>query len=585
VGSFKVRLAGYFALIALVPFVAAFQGFHSLADKSETRRADAVLESGLRSALVAYGEDLRGTQRTAAGLARRPSLQRALAKGNRQQVARIVAPVPNVVVVGRGGLRVGHVPPNGVPQVVSIVGPTRPLGKVTAVLPLDEETAGRIRRRAGLQPGQRVAFLPLSTVEPGKPSMLDVRGAEYRAIASEGLRDPQSRALVVLASQSAIDDAAASIGKRLVLTMFAILLFLLLIAYFEGRSIVRTLGRLVAATNDIAHGRLDRRVDVRGPDEFARLSRAFNEMADQLEARIRELDDGRRRLRDVTVRFGEALGATHDIDELLRLVVETAVEATGARGGALLRDNHEVFRKGDPDSGVRRLEFHLSAGDESFGRLVLTAESFSQEQTETAEWFVNQARTALANARHHSTVQRQALVDTLTGLANRRLCEAALEKEIGRADRFGEPFTLVVGDIDDFKTVNDRYGHQTGDEVLKEFARALQETVRDIDLAGRWGGEEFVVGLPGTDLAGGARLAERVRAAFAERKIEAPSREQFRVTATFGVAEFDGRGGLLHLLAAADAALYRAKRAGKDRVATATSSAPEPSVKVASLGG
>ena len=583
-GSFKVRLAGYFALIALVPFVAAFQGFHSLADKSETRRADAVLESGLRSALVAYADDLRSTQRTAAGLARRPSLQRALARGNRRQVTRIVEPVPNVVVEGRGGLRVGRVPANGVPQVVSIVGPRRPLGKVTAVLPLDEATAGRIRRRAGLQPGERVAFLPLSAVEPGKATVLELGGAKYRAIASESLRDPQSRALVVLASQSEIDEAAASIGKRLVLTMFAILLFLLLIAYFEGRSIVRTLGRLVVATNDIAHGRLDRRVDVRGPDEFARLSRAFNEMADQLEARVRELDDERRRLRDVTVRFGEALGATHDIDELLRLVVETAVEATGASGGALLRDNHEVFRKGDPDAGVRRLEFHLSAGDETFGRLVLTADSFSQEQTETAEWFVNQARTALANARHHSTVQRQALVDTLTGLPNRRLCEAALGKEIGRADRFGEPFSLVVGDIDDFKNVNDRFGHQTGDEVLKEFARALQDTVRDIDLAGRWGGEEFVVGLPGTDLAGGAQLAERVRAAFAERTIEAPSGQRFHVTATFGVAEFDGRGGLLDLLAAADAALYRAKGAGKDRVATATSSAPEPSVKAASLG-
>jgi diguanylate cyclase (GGDEF)-like protein len=585
VGSFKVRLAGYFALIALVPFVAAFQGFHSLADKSETRRVDAVLESGLRSAIVAYGEDLRGTQRTAAGLAGRPSLQHALAKGNRRQVARIVARAPNVVVEGRRGLRVGRVPVNGVPQVVSIVGPTRPLGTVTAVLPLDEETAVRIGRRAGLQPGQRVAFLPESTVDPGKATMLKVDGAEYRAVASQGLRDPQSRALVVLASQSEIDEAAASIGKRLVLTMFAILLFLLLIAYFEGRSIVRTLGRLVAATNDIAHGRLDRRVDVRGPDEFARLSRAFNEMADQLEARIRELDDERRRLRDVTVRFGEALGATHDIDELLRLVVETAVEATGARGGALLRDSHEVFRKGDPDAGVRRLEFHLSAGDESFSRLVLTADSFSQKQTETAEWFVNQARTALANARHHSTVQRQALVDTLTSLANRRLCEAALEKEIGRADRFGEPFTLVVGDLDDFKNVNDRYGHQTGDEVLKEFARTLQETVREIDLAGRWGGEEFVVGLPGTDLAGGARLAERVRAALAQRAIEAPSGEHFHVTATFGVAEFEGRGGLLELLAAADAALYRAKRAGKDRVATATNSEPEPSVHAASLGG
>ena len=584
-GSFKVRLAGYFALIALVPFVAAFQGFHALAEKSETRRADAVLESGLRSAIVAYGEDLRGTRQTAVELSRRPSLQRALAKRNRQQVARIIAPVPNVVVKGPGGLRVGRAPANGVPQVVSILGPTGSLGKVTAVLPLDEKTASRIRRHAGLEPTQRVAFLPQSTIEEGQATMLEVDGTEYRAIASGGLRDPQSRALVVLASQSAIDEAAASIGKRLVLTMFGILVLLVLIAYFEGRSIVRTLGRLVAAANDLAHGRLDHRVDVRGPEEFARLSRAFNEMADQLEARMRELDDERRRLRDVTVRFGEALGATHDVDELLRLVVETAVEATGAGGGALFRDSHEVFRKGDPDAGVRRLEFHLSVGDESFGRLVLTADGFSKQQTETAEWFVNQARTALANARHHSTVQRQALVDTLTGLANRRLCEAALEKEIGRAGRFDEPFSLIVGDLDDFKNVNDRYGHQTGDEVLKEFADALQETAREIDLPGRWGGEEFVVGLPGTDLSGGAHLAERIRAALAERTIEAPNGERFHVTATFGVAQFDGRGGLLELLASADAALYRAKRAGKDRVATATSSAHEPSVHVASLGG
>jgi diguanylate cyclase (GGDEF)-like protein len=584
VGSFKVRLAAYFALIALVPFVAAFQGFHSLAKRSETRRVDAVLESGLRSAIAAYGEELRDARRTAAAVGHERSLQRALARRDRKAVARVVAGMPNIQVEGRGGLKVGQTPTRGVSQVVSIVGPGGPLGKVIVVLPLKDELATRIEQRAGLQPGQRVVFLAQARVDSGKPTTLSLGGTKYRALASTGLHDPESRTLVLLAPQSAIDAAAASIGKRLVLTMFAILVLLVLIAYLEGRSIVRTLGRLVAAANDVARGRLDRRVDVRGPDEFARLGRAFNEMADQLEARIRELDDERRRLRDVTVRFGEALAATHDIGELLRVVVETAMEATGARGGALLRDNHEVVRKGDPDAGVLRLEFHLSAADESFGRLVLTADSFSKEQTETAEWFVNQARTALENARHHRAVQRQALVDSLTGLANRRLCEAALEKEIGRADRFGEPLSLVVADIDDFKNVNDRYGHATGDEVLKEFARALQDTVREIDLAGRWGGEEFVVGLPGTDLAGGVRLAERVRAALAQRTVKAPNGERLRVTASLGVAEFDGHRGLTELLADADAALYRAKRGGKDRVATVTSSDQEPSVETASLG-
>jgi diguanylate cyclase (GGDEF)-like protein len=93
-----------------------------------------------------------------------------------------------------------------------------------------------------------------------------------------------------------------------------------------------------------------------------------------------------------------------------------------------------------------------------------------------------------------------------------------------------------------------------------------------------------VVGLPGTDLAGGVRLAERVRAALAERTIEAQNGERLRVTASFGVAEFDGRSGLAELLATADVALYRAKHAGKDRVATATSPEREPSVETASLG-
>jgi diguanylate cyclase (GGDEF)-like protein len=584
VGSFKVRLAAYFALIALVPFVAAFQGFHSLAKRSETRRMDAVLESSLRSAIAAYGAELRDTRRTAAALARERSLQRALARRNRKQIARLIAGMPNIRVEGPRGLKVGHPPTRGVSEVVSIVSPNGTLGKVIAVLPLRAALADRLGQSAGLPTKGHVAFLAQTRVAPGEATTLSLGGAKYRALASDGLRDAESRALVVLAPQSAIDDVAASIGKRLVLTMFAILLLLVLIAYVEGRSIVRTLGRLVAAANDVARGQLDRRVDVGGPDEFARLGRAFNEMADQLEARIRELDDERRRLRDVTVRFGEALAATHDIGELLRVVVETAMEATGARGGALLRGNHEVVRKGDPDAGVRRLEFHLSAGEESFGRLLLTADSFSKEQTETAEWFVSQARTALENARHHRAVQRQALVDSLTGLANRRLCEAALEKEIGRADRLGEALSVVVGDIDDFKNVNDRYGHPTGDEVLREFARALQDTVREIDLAGRWGGEEFVVGLPGTDLAGGVRLAERVRAALAERTIQVPNGVRLHVTASFGVATFDGRGGLRELMAAADAALYRAKGAGKDRVATATSSHREPSVETASLG-
>ena len=124
-------------------------------------------------------------------------------------------------------------------------------------------------------------------------------------------------------------------------------------------------------------------------------------------------------------------------------------------------------------------------------------------------------------------------------------------------------------DIDDFKDINDRWGHPTGDEVLKAVAEALQASVREIDLAGRWGGEEFALLLPGTDLQGGRDLAERVRRKLVRRKFIAPDGERIRITASFGVAAFPEAGTQDQLVAASDGALYEAKRSGKNRVAVA----------------
>ena len=183
---------------------------------------------------------------------------------------------------------------------------------------------------------------------------------------------------------------------------------------------------------------------------------------------------------------------------------------------------------------------------------------------------------ALDNARVHGIVERQALVDGLTGLANRRQAEDALEAELSRAQRFGGPLALVVADLDDFKAINDRHGHPAGDTVLRELADVLRENTREVDLAARWGGEEFVVLLPGTDAAGAAQLAERVRAALEGRTILSSEGVAIRATASFGVAAYPASGTAGELIAAADAALYRAKRAGKNAVANAAEPAPRP---------
>ncbi len=188
----------------------------------------------------------------------------------------------------------------------------------------------------------------------------------------------------------------------------------------------------------------------------------------------------------------------------------------------------------------------------------------------TAVSLASQAVVALQAARLHRIVSNQALVDGLTGLANRRSCEDALAAELSRSERYPAPLAVVVADLDDFKDVNDRFGHQAGDVVLREFAALLRDNLRDIDLAGRWGGEEFLLLLPGTDLEGAARVAERIRRALHHRTLLSVRGEPIPVTASFGVAAHPAADSAPALFAAADAALYDAKRRGKNRVSAGT---------------
>jgi diguanylate cyclase (GGDEF)-like protein len=165
---------------------------------------------------------------------------------------------------------------------------------------------------------------------------------------------------------------------------------------------------------------------------------------------------------------------------------------------------------------------------------------------------------------------RQAHTDALTGLANRRELTARLDDELARAARNGTNLSFVIGDLDDFKAINDRHGHQTGDTILREVAAVLTRSIRETDLAVRFGGEEFVLVLPGARLVHAHRAVDTIRTALTAIEVETPRGDVVGVTASFGVAEYPTYATPEALLAAADAALYQAKRAGKNRVATST---------------
>jgi diguanylate cyclase (GGDEF)-like protein len=575
--SFKLKLVAYFVLLSLVPLAATYWGFSTVAGSGESRQVTLRQEAVLRGALAFNAEQAARAQARAERVARSGRLQRALARRDRAALRRIIAGEPTLYVVGADGLRVGAAPRLAARFPVDVFGGTRRLGKVVATIPLDGGFVDRLRRGAALAAGDALVLLDGSRIVASAPSLhgrvpvptgrsatVSVDGTRYRALAAPGLPQLPGVRLAVLTRKAVVDAAGARTLERLLAGLLTCLVLVGVVAYLQGRAIVRHLRRFSTAARGIARGNLHERVPVRGHDEFAELGAALNDMAEQLEARLAELEAERGRGREALARFGDALAATHDTKELLRIVAVTAAEATAARGCRIVSADGSIIATGDAHGEGERLILPLTASGERFGTLELVGNSFSKEQRMNAASLAAHAVVALENARLHDMVERQALLDGLTGLANRRAAADAVHAELARAARLETPLSVVLADLDGFKDVNDLHGHAVGDAVLRVFAEVLRETLRESDVAGRWGGEEFLLLLPGADEEGAAQLAERVRERFAERTV--PGAPDIHPTASFGVAEYAGETNSEQFVAAADSALYRAKRAGKDRV-------------------
>ncbi len=490
-----------------------------------------------------------------------------------------------------------------------------------------------VRGSEGLASTLPGARYPDELPRNGPGTDVAVGGTNYRGkVARVGAPVGPAVRFAVVTPRAAFDEHIAT--NRLVIALLVGLFVLLAVisASLVSRALTVQIATFLQAARRVSRGDF-RQLPLEGNDEFTELGREFNDMSVQLESKIDEVERKRQELAETIRRVGDALATGLDRHGVVALAVRQAVDACEADVGRALplaRGAFEGCRHGDIEGdlkeaieaaergafvaradvgpellgalegddradrtrravsahgpGVHALSIGLRSlvdGPEYLGAISIArhGEPFSRDEEDLLEYLAGQAVVSIENASLHETVERQAVTDELTGLANVRAFASILDREIERSRRYGAPLALVMVDLDNFKHVNDTYGHQQGDEVLAHVAWVLRDVSRELDTVARYGGEELAVVLPQTDAEGAALLAERMRESIEALYIpQVGGSGTLSVTASFGVASLpESALDRSELIAAADAALYAAKGGGKNRVARAGMVVAEPS--------
>ncbi len=269
-------------------------------------------------------------------------------------------------------------------------------------------------------------------------------------------------------------------------------------------------------------------------------------------------------------RLTNILQTTLELDLLLQLFYEYVSKCTHIDGVS-----YHFSEKGISiavgKKGRHQCSYRLSSGGDFYGEILLTRNKrFAEEEIVGLENYLAVLIYPLRNALSYRDALQTAATDSLTGLGNRAALDSAISREISTAQRYQQPFSILVVDIDHFKSINDRFGHPIGDAVLRAVGHALAETSRTSDAVFRYGGEEFVLLLTKTNSAGAAIIAERIRDYIANLNLDylCETKTNFKLSTSIsvGLATLAAGDDKSSLFKRADKALYDAKKGGRNKV-------------------